>query len=286
MDLTSSGHHLAVRRTSRATLDDEEILRRLSLVSGWDRVKEAGEMLVRMKEQSPELGYPEYRERLLVRMYDVSVFMQELKKRFTWWYNKRVGRKGPLWEDRVKGVLVENDEKVLLTMAAYIDLNPVRAGLVKDPKDYRWSGYGEAVSGNRMRRLGLMKGFGVMKPGESRDGRSRKRYQAFYGKYLYGVGGESALENPSSRKRRGSHHPKAVVTVARQDGGLNVAQVVRARMRYFTNSVALGSQAWVEEVCERNRDRLRVKRERGARELKAPGLEPWRGLVDLRGSVE
>jgi hypothetical protein len=57
-------------------------------------------------------------------------------------------------------------------------------------------------------------------------------------------------------------------------------------MRYFTDSVALGSQAWVEEVFERNRDRLRVKRERGARELKTPGLGAWRGLVDLRGGVE
>jgi putative transposase len=286
----SNHFHLLVQvpnaEESRATLDDEEILRRLSLVSGGERVKEAREMLARMKEQSPELGYPEYRERLLVRMYDVSVFMQELKKRFTWWYNKRVGRKGPLWEDRFKSVLVENDETVLLTMAAYIDLNPVRAGLVKDPKDYRWSGYGEAVAGNKARRVGLMRGFGVMKPGESRDGRSWKRYQAFYRKYLYGVGEESALEDVSSRKRRGTHHPKAVATVARQEGGLNVAQVVRVRMRYFTDSVALGSQAWVEEVFERNRDRLRVKRERGARELKTPGLEAWRGLVDLRGGVE
>ena len=31
------------------------------------------------------------------------------------------------------------------TMAAYIDLNPVRAGMVSDPAEYRWSGYGEAV---------------------------------------------------------------------------------------------------------------------------------------------
>jgi putative transposase len=44
-------------------------------------------------------------------------------------------------------------------MPAYIDLNPVRAELVKDPKDYRWSGYGEAVAGNQARRVGLMKGF-------------------------------------------------------------------------------------------------------------------------------
>ncbi|MFT4639196.1 MAG: hypothetical protein ACI8T1_002520 [Verrucomicrobiales bacterium] len=100
------------------------------------------------------------------------------------------------------------------------------------------------------------------------------------------MGEESALEDPLSRKRRGSRHPKAVATVARQDGRLNVAQVVRVRMRYFTDSVVLGSQAWVEEVFERNREQLRVKREGGARELKAPGLDAWRGLVDLRGGVE
>ncbi len=34
-----------------------------------------------------------------------------------------------------------------LRMAAYIDLNPVRAGMVKDPADYRWCSYGEAVGG-------------------------------------------------------------------------------------------------------------------------------------------
>ena len=68
----SNHFHLLVQvpnaEESRATLDDEEILRRLSLVSGVERVKEAREMLARMKEQSPELGYPEHRERLLVRM--------------------------------------------------------------------------------------------------------------------------------------------------------------------------------------------------------------------------
>ena len=117
-------------------------------------------MLERMKEHSPELGYVEYREKLLARMFDVSVFMRELKQRFTQWYNKKHQRKGPLWDDRFKSVLLENDETVLLTMAAYIDLNPVRAGLVNDPKDYRWSGYGEAVAGNALRRCGLMRVFG------------------------------------------------------------------------------------------------------------------------------
>ncbi len=41
-------------------------------------------------------------------------------------------------------------------MAPYIDLNPVCAGLVSDPKDYRWSGYDEAVAGRARRHAGLL----------------------------------------------------------------------------------------------------------------------------------
>jgi len=51
-------------------------------------------------------------------------------------------------------VLVE-DGAALRTIAAYIDLNPVRAGIVDDPKDYRWCGYAEAVAGSRLARRGL-----------------------------------------------------------------------------------------------------------------------------------
>lgn len=43
-----------------------------------------------------------------------------------------------MWEDRFRSVLVEGRGHALRTMAAYIDLNPVRAGLCEDPKDYRW----------------------------------------------------------------------------------------------------------------------------------------------------
>ena len=50
---------------------------------------------------------------------------------------------------------MEGSEEALLTMAAYIDLNPVRAGMVSDPKDYRWCGYAEAVAGRRVARRGL-----------------------------------------------------------------------------------------------------------------------------------
>jgi putative transposase len=51
-----------------------------------------------------------------------------------------------LWEDRFKSVIVESGVAAR-TIAAYIDLNPVRAGMATDPADYRWSSYGEAVGG-------------------------------------------------------------------------------------------------------------------------------------------
>jgi putative transposase len=211
------------------------------------------------------------------------VFMGELKQRFAQWHNKRVKRKGPLFDDRFKSVLVEDDETVLLTMAAYIDLNPVRAGLVKDPKDYRWSGYGEAVAGKAIRRAGLMRIYGE----ESRDGRKWKRYQAWYRSVLFGVGEESEAQELSGggTRRRRVGVSAAAERVRRQRGQLNIAQVTRVRVRYFTESVAFGSREWVEGVFGRNREKMRVKRKRGARKPKEEGLGDWRGLKDLRARL-
>ncbi|MCX6875776.1 MAG: hypothetical protein NTW21_18500 [Verrucomicrobia bacterium] len=52
--------------------------------------------------------------------------------RFSQWYNQTTGRKGILWEARFKSVLVE-DGTASRAIAAYIDLNPVRAGMVAAP---------------------------------------------------------------------------------------------------------------------------------------------------------
>jgi hypothetical protein len=91
-------------------------------------------------EQTQRLLQP-YRN----RMFDLSVFIKELKGGFAQWYNRRHGRYGVLWADRFKSVLLEGGE-ALAAVAAYIELNPVRAGLCADPKDYRYFGYAEALA--------------------------------------------------------------------------------------------------------------------------------------------
>jgi putative transposase len=89
------------------------------------------------------------------RLFDLSSFMKEVKQKFSAWFNLTRGRKGTLWEDRFRSVLVEGTGGYsadglsgLLAVAAYIDLNPVRAGIVDDPKNYRWGSYGAAVAGS------------------------------------------------------------------------------------------------------------------------------------------
>ena len=73
------------------------------------------------------------------------MFVKILKQRFSLRYNREHGRLGTLWEGPFRSVLVEPTRRALSVVGAYIDLNPVRAGIVEDPKDYRFSGYGEAV---------------------------------------------------------------------------------------------------------------------------------------------
>jgi REP element-mobilizing transposase RayT len=66
--------------------------------------------------------------------------MQNLSFRYTRWINWREKRTGHLFQGRYKAILVDGDS-YLLELARYIHLNPVRAGMVKDPEDYPWSGH-------------------------------------------------------------------------------------------------------------------------------------------------
>ena len=83
-------------------------------------------------------------ERFTCRMYDLSKFMKTLLQRFTRWHSSRAKRCGNLWEETFKSVVVEGG-LASKTIAAYIDLNPVRAGMEQDPAEYRWSSYGEGM---------------------------------------------------------------------------------------------------------------------------------------------
>ena len=81
----------------------------------------------------------------------IPQMMQAVGRRYVRYFNRLQGRTGTLWEGRYRSTLIQT-ERYLLTCMAYIDLNPVRAGLVGDPGDYPWSSHGHYV-GRRRDRL-------------------------------------------------------------------------------------------------------------------------------------
>jgi REP element-mobilizing transposase RayT len=84
-----------------------------------------------------ELGLEKARERLS----SISRFTQDLKQYFARYFNQKHQRLGCLWGSRFKGVIISHGN-AQLACSAYVDLNPVRAGLVQRPEDYRWCALG------------------------------------------------------------------------------------------------------------------------------------------------
>lgn len=69
-----------------------------------------------------------------------SLFMKNLAQRYAQHFNRISDRCGPLWEGRFRSSLVDS-ERYLLTCYRYVELNPVRAGMVRSPADYPWSSF-------------------------------------------------------------------------------------------------------------------------------------------------
>ena len=81
----------------------------------------------------------------------IPQMMQAVGRRYVRNFNLRQARTGTLWEGRYRSTLIQA-ERYLLACMAYIDLNPVRAGMVADPADYRWSSYQHYI-GRRVDKL-------------------------------------------------------------------------------------------------------------------------------------
>jgi REP element-mobilizing transposase RayT len=208
------------------------------------------------------------------RMWDLGFYMKGLKQRFGGWFNRRSGRRGTLWEERFKSVLVEGGE-ALAMVAAYIDLNPVRAGIVADPKDWRWSGYGAALGGVRKARSGLREVMRLHRGAEIGEKDALTAYRAF----VFEAAEERAPGSNGTRGRRGAKHG-AVAEVKLAAGALSRGELLRHRVRHFADGAALGTKGFVEAVFQKERHRFGTRRKSGARSL--AGMEGMCSLRDLK----
>ena len=130
------------------TMSDDELVGRLRslyrhhsrgaelVASRWWRMRKAG----RHEEVEAE------KDAFCRRMYNISLYMKDLKQRISQYFNTELGHSGQLWDGRFYSGLVDNDRLARTYVTAYIDLNATKAGLVKRPDAWRWSSYGVANS--------------------------------------------------------------------------------------------------------------------------------------------
>ena len=249
-------------------LTESELLERIEAFHGPQHLRKLQRQLARCAGQPDGI---ERRNRLLEpyrkRMYDISPFNKELKGGFAQSYNRRHRRYGPVWAERFKSVLLEGGRAVA-AIAAYIDFNPVRAGLCRDPKEYRYCGYAEALAkGSAPAHEGMRTLLGL--PQTTTTGREDVQSQDRQSLYLKH---EAPREN-----RPPIFDPTNGQEVAEQEQGeLPLEERLRCKIRHLTNGVVLGSRSFVEFHYQRLKQKLGYQRGSGPIALKILGLaELW-----------
>ena len=233
--LMDNHFHILVKMFPEYKFTDEDIKKRYEGFYGDDRVFATGQI-------------PSLREKLS----SLSEFVREIKVGFTRYYNKRHNRRGYFWGDRFKSVIVEKGE-TLINCLAYIDLNPIRAGIVERPEDYRWNSLGYHVqTGNKDNFLSLdfgLKEFGVVNTEER-----LKRYR----RYVYEAG---ALAHPGKGQSRVIDNE---IVEHEREKNYEIKRIdrFRYRTRYFTDSGIIGTKEFVSENYQRFKDLFMSKREK------------------------
>ena len=268
------------REVALASLSDADVLRRLSVFADEQSTKFLLAELADCRRAGNAAGEGRIAAGVRARLFDLSAFMKELKLRFTLAYNHASGRTGTLWEGRFRSLLVEPGD-ALRMVAAYIDLNPVRAGIAKHPEDYRWCSYAAALGGMRLARSGLVSAISYGK--STTWAKAAESYRVL----LFGIG--QAVRGGATPdghvESKGGFTQREIEAVCAAGGRLSLAAALRCRVRYFSDGMVLGSQAFVDGFFARQRDGFGGRRTSGGRRMKGADWGALRVLRDLRVRV-
>jgi putative transposase len=252
--LMGNHFHLLVKMFPEYKFTDEDIKKRYVAFYGDDRSFSYGQV-------------PSLREKLS----NLSEFVREIKVGFARYYNRRYNRRGYFWGERFKSVIVEKGE-TLINCLAYIDLNPLRAGLVDRPEEYRWNSLGYHIqSGNKDNFLSLdfgLQEFGIL------DAKERLRG---YRRYVYEAG---AVDRSEIGQRKVI---KEAVVKKERKKEFKISRVdrFRYRTRYFTDSGIIGTKEFVFANYQRFKDIFMSKKEKIPKAVS--GLE---GVYSLKRLAE
>jgi hypothetical protein len=233
--------HLLVKVLPEYKFTDEDIKTRYVSFYGDDRVFSEG--------QIPSLR---------VKLSNLSEFMREIKVGFARYYNRRHNRRGYFWGDRFKSVIVDKGE-TLVNCLAYIDLNPLRAGMVDRPENYRWNSLGYHFQTQNKDQF-LSTDFGLKEFNVKSEKERIRRYR----RYVYEAG---ALNRPDKMQAK-VIDDKVVAKERKKDFEISRIDRFRHRTRYFTDSGIIGSKEFVSENYQRFKHLFFSKHEKKPKPIK------------------
>jgi hypothetical protein len=239
--IMSNHFHLLVEVPEPRELSEEDVLSRIGALYPAKFVAGLRHDVDAFRKAGLESSAQALLDSFTRRMWSLSNFMKSLKQRFSSFYNRGHERTGTLWEERYRSIIVEGEDRALLTMALYIDLNPIRAGLVADPAEYRFCGYAEAVGGGQAAGAGLATLVSWIP-------KSWRAVQAEYRRLLYSTGEETSVRRGFTRAE--------TAAVEEQEGLLPAGAALRHRVRFLSEGVILGSRGFIDSWLDRNRWRF------------------------------
>lgn len=144
--------------------------------------------------------------------------MQKQEGEFAEYYNIRKGRRGAFWEGGYKSTMIDSGE-YLWDCMKYIDLNMVRAGVIRHPREWEWGGYRELI--------------GI-----------RKRY--------------CLLDTRKILEQTGNDSLTEFRNIYKNSINESISRGELGRDKIWTENIAVGSRKFVDEVAEKTRNRVKL----------------------------
>jgi len=184
------------------------------------------------------------------QLSDISYFMQLFHQKFTLYINRTHNRRGPLWAERFKSTILDG-QRALWSCVKYIELNPVRAKMVDDPADYRFSTWGKYCgSGTHLFEDNFVKHLRKSLGELAKSWTSSAVYAEFRGELARTISNErNPLADHLEVKKDAKNEPSIKIQFLR-------------RTRYWSDGSIIGSKSFVQEIALQFNDKKKVMKKK------------------------
>jgi putative transposase len=191
-----------------------------------------------------DLWSEEHWEQYRRRLFDVSEYMRNVQATFARWYNFTYERRGRFWAERFKSVYLQ-DKRAVLDCMLYVELNPVRAGMVQRPEEWHGSSLFLREIGQD-EWLAPLKGF--LEQTTEHKALREYRERLYYRGAVPTKPGQKAIPQEVLDKE-----------FAR---GFAARGLYRKRLGYFVDGLAIGTEVFIRDQLAQLREKGRYRRRR------------------------